>query len=615
MSHASSSSLPKHLSIGWCIAALVALIAAGFGGYGMWLYDSEHHGPADPLSVAYHTLQLFILHAPHMEHEVNWQLHIGRWLAAVVVFSVGIRGLYVLFRSELRLCWTWFRGGHVVICGLGRVGRQLVTAFRKRGDRVVVIESHSPDDVDGLPKGVVIVTGDACDASVLRRASVTRAKQLIAVCDGVQTNVAIVAKAGELFTHKYKGRRAKRKLESWLFVADEQLRQHFKREGLFPYTGNQFLVNVRGLHLFSLAARQVLNANPLDFKRIVAESSATAHLAIVGFGAMGQRLALQAAQVGHFANESNRKLKITVLEQWGSDRYSAFLTKYPGINDLVDFQHVAFSHTATDAAKQILQVAQTGSGDLVTVAICWDSQTDSTLGEDELFRRLEKDDAINLGLALELQQPGNESLPRTLLFLTRACGFGAMFDGEPGTDRSLSNVRVFGTVEETYSLDALVNETSDVIARILHEDWYEGEIASGKKQGDKPALWPWDQLGEMYRQSNRHAADHILVKLRAIGYSPGKLAPKKQRLTQIGGAQIELLAEMEHARWFAELTILGYAQDDKPRDDVARTHADFVPWDALNEETKDRDRKQVIKIPEALEKAGLGIYRDSSLDG
>ena len=219
MTHSSLSSSPQHLNFRLWIAITVVVVAAAIGGWGMWRYEVEHRGHADVFSVAYHTLQLFILHAPHLEYPVNWQMHVGRWLSALFVFWAVIRGLSVLFRSELQLRWTRWRGGHVIICGLGRLGRQLAVEFQRGGSRVVVIEAHA-DNAAAAGPGTVILTGDACDAGQLRQAGVTRARQLIAVCDDVQTNVAIVATAGAVFTYEASRRRSDRKLTSWLFVPD-----------------------------------------------------------------------------------------------------------------------------------------------------------------------------------------------------------------------------------------------------------------------------------------------------------------------------------------------------------------------------------------------------------
>jgi TrkA-N domain/RyR domain len=643
MTHSASSSPPRRLTFRLWIAAAVVVTASAFGGWGMWLYEAAHHEHPDPLSVTYHTLQLFILHAPHLEHPVNWQIHVGRLLSALFVFWAVIRGLTLLFRSELRLRWTRWWGGHVIICGLGRLGRQLAMEYQKNKGRVIVIEADSDKVALAGPRAVV-VTGDACSADQLRKAGVTSAKQLIAVCDDVQTNVAIATTAGEVLVRDAEGlhsiwrfpqrvsaklRTAIRRvfgcdsncLTSWLFVPDAHLRQLLKRDGVFPHTGPRFHVNVRGLDLFSLAARQALSSNRLDHNPIRADSNTIVHLAIVGFGPMGQRLALQAARVGHFANL--RKPVITVLGPSANPRADLFLSRYPKIKDLIDFRLRDFSYDAPNAAAEILKVFASDSSELATVALCWDSHNDSAIAEEELFRRLERDDAVNLRLALSMHQLEAGSMPRTLLYQTRRCGFATLLGNDGQASSWGAQVRVFGTLEETCSLDALLHESTDAVARALHEDWYAQEKDSYEKRlkknpGELPklAFQRWEQLDEIYKESNRHAADHIPVKMRAIGCSVEKLRDDPLRLPSLDApehaADVEQLAMMEHARWCAELYLMGYSYGPGRRDDTKRTHPDLVSWGALDESTKNYDRSQVQAIPKALARAGLGIYPDPS---
>ena len=628
MAHSITGSLPKHLSLRVFIAIAVAVVAAVFGARGMWLYEDEHHhGQVDELSVAYHTLQLFILHAPHLEHAANWQIHVGRILSAILVFWAGIRGLTLLFRSELLLLWTRWRGGHVVICGLGRLGRHLADEFRRSKNRVIVIDADA-NALEVHPANTIVVVGDACEAAQLRTAGITSAKQLIAVCDEVQTNVAIASLASRIVSDdiirqesrsKYVAGlrkwassllRLKRghKLASWLFVPDTQLRQLLKSDHLFPNTGRIFEVNVRGLDIFSLAARQAFAANPLDFQPIRRSSKTRVHLVIVGFGPMGQRLALQAARVAHFANFE--KPKLTILEAANSLRLKDFQNQYPMFEKLVELKTVEFSAEGSGGASQILELLSRTEDQLITLTYCWDSNTDHVLSERELFQRLERDDELNFRMALALHRLNGSEMPRTLLFQTRQCGFASLFSGDVGTYPLGTKISVFGTIEQTYSLEALLHESTDIMARALHEDWYRQEAARLKKENApvKPAFRAWERLDEIYRDSNRYAADHIRVKLRAIGYRVEPLRGDPTRLVQFDHAQIELLAEMEHARWCAEHFLKGYTQDPGPRNDTAKTHPDLVPWTELSAGTKDYDRSQIRALPNALENARLGVF-------
>ena len=99
---------------------------------------------------------------------------------------------------------------HYIICGFGRVGRQVARDLRAAGARYVVVD-HNPemrDHAQGI--GVRFIEGEPSDDEVLRSAGVMRARGVIACVDsdadnifitltvrGMRPDVAIVARASE----------------------------------------------------------------------------------------------------------------------------------------------------------------------------------------------------------------------------------------------------------------------------------------------------------------------------------------------------------------------------------------------------------------------------------
>ena len=80
---------------------------------------------------------------------------------------------------------------HYVVCGYGRVGRQVVADLRRRGCPVVVIEREVADAGEGVP----LIAGDATDDDVLSRAALMRARGLVAATGSDPTNVDITLSA------------------------------------------------------------------------------------------------------------------------------------------------------------------------------------------------------------------------------------------------------------------------------------------------------------------------------------------------------------------------------------------------------------------------------------
>ena len=67
---------------------------------------------------------------------------------------------------------------------------------------------------------------------------------------------------------------------------------------------------------------------------------------------------------------------------------------------------------------------------------------------------------------------------------------------------------------------------------------------------------------------------------------------------------IEQLARLEHMRWTAERR-LAWWSFGAIRDNALRRHPLLIPYEALDEDEKEKDRQTVRDIPEVLRRAGL----------
>ena len=592
----------------------LALAAAAFGAWGLLIYDLCHHHPLDAVSIGYHTLQLFALHAPHLDPPVPMQLHLGRWLAAMVVLGALARGLWKTFQSERRILWSRMRRGHVVICGLGRLGLQLAREFRAGDWRVVAIESGAAPGriAAALDAGVAVIAGDACDPRSLARAAVGRASKVIAVCEDEQKNVAIAAAVGELVSRKGQTTgafQAKSGTECLLFVADPRLRQTFRTAGLFPHSGSRYRVDVKGIDWFDLAARQALRDAPLDWETIGEGDPRVVHLVIVGLGPMGRHLAVQAGRIGHFANA--RKLKVTVIDERKSTRPAEFLSRYPKFPQVCDYSFLPIDVTSggyPDPEAVVQALSQAGAGEeLVTVAVCWDGTSRPITDAVEMLQGLERDDPTNLSIALALSRAGGGAR-QVLVFLTRRVGLGALLP-EKGRGSAIgARVHAFGGLEQTWSLDSLLHEKDDAIAKAVHAVY----CARNPKSTSTTS---WDELPDDLKDSNRRAADHIPVKMRALGYRVAAVEKGKAEIQSFDGPQKELLAKMEHESWMAELLLKEYSFAPGSRDSQRKTHEDLQSWAELTKDTRKKDFDHVETIPAVLRgdkpDEGFRIYKRS----
>jgi len=99
---------------------------------------------------------------------------------------------------------------HYIICGFGRVGRQVARDLRAAGARYVVVDDNPEMREHARGIGVRFIEGEPSDDEVLRAAGVMRARGVIACVDsdadnifitltvrGLRPDIAIVARASE----------------------------------------------------------------------------------------------------------------------------------------------------------------------------------------------------------------------------------------------------------------------------------------------------------------------------------------------------------------------------------------------------------------------------------
>jgi hypothetical protein len=156
--------------------------------------------------------------------------------------------------------------------------------------------------------------------------------------------------------------------------------------------------------------------------------------------------------------------------------------------------------------------------------------------------------------------------------------------------------------------DAVFQESLDRVARKIHETWKrqtDEKIRKAELNGDtkkaaehraKDTYRDWDDLTEEQKDANRLAADHIPVKFRTVGLDPKDGHAVRKAWPQMNDQELDLLSRMQHERRAAALWMHGLkqgAKDDGKTDYSRKLHPNLVPYDQLNQGTKDYDIEQV----------------------
>jgi hypothetical protein len=571
----------------WWAVIITGVLTLIIGGTGVLIYENHHvERPFNETVLAfdsiYHATQMLILHTPDFEFGPNIWIEIGCWLGAFTLIATTSMFIWKRFWHEVRLMrlsgWT----GHHVVCGLGQKGMDQVR-FQKRKDRkakIVVIDPKADDhSIDQFaPLGVCVLEKDAAGPGALHQARVDLAREVIVITGEDETNMRIAAEVRKICDDN-KGCMT----QCFVHLSDIHLRERLQSLGASE-PGKTGGCTLTFFDVFDQEARRVLASLPLDGAGIPEGDPRTVHVVIVGMGRMGRSVAMRAAKMGHFAN--GKPLRLSVVCRDSDQRLQRFLFRYPvlarkgaGPPEICDL-------TFHEAEAESLRARELITG--------WAAEPDTVL---HLFICVDENSrAIEIGLRLQemlVQRPDCNLLVR---IKTRA----SMAELLHADRKTAPHIRIFGTVEDGSCEEAMRHQYREDLAKAIHKDFvHRREADSSRTAENDPAMKEWKFLREDFRESNRQQADHIPIKVRAIGCEAVEMSDPRDAVTKFGDAEIEIMAKMEHERWKAE-RLLGGWRYGPPGKKEQRISEHLGPWEPLDESIKKYDRQSAINIPDIL---------------
>jgi len=93
--------------------------------------------------------------------------------------------------------------GHVIVAGMGRVGRQAALELHEAGTAFVVVDTDEPAIQHAAERGYLALVGDATEDEVLEQVGIRRARGLIVTTGNDATNIYIVLSARVLNPELY----------------------------------------------------------------------------------------------------------------------------------------------------------------------------------------------------------------------------------------------------------------------------------------------------------------------------------------------------------------------------------------------------------------------------
>ncbi|PZC48458.1 MAG: voltage-gated potassium channel [Chloroflexi bacterium] len=191
---------PAVAKLRYSLAGLLLVVGIGVGGY-VWIADFS---PFDALYQTVLTVTTIGF------QEVNPMGRDGRAFTIVlsivgvtmVLFVMGSAAT-VIFEGDVRRDWGAWRmtrqidalRDHVIVCGAGRVGREVVRELAARHREFVIVDRRPESVGICLAEGWPVVEGDASNHDVLRQAGADRASGLVVATDSDAQNTFITLTA------------------------------------------------------------------------------------------------------------------------------------------------------------------------------------------------------------------------------------------------------------------------------------------------------------------------------------------------------------------------------------------------------------------------------------
>jgi len=596
----------------WAVVALLWLTAYCLGVIGV-SKQPPVFGDRDILDLLYRPTQLFVLDDGMAVGEgriiVSWQLQVARFLSPAVAGYTAFAALAAFFQEQSGLLKLFFFKEHVVICGLGRKGDQLAKDFLSSGHRVVVIElDDGNDEIRGRrADGAVVIVGNATDRTVLHKARIDRAKCLITMCgdDGTNVEVAVhannIVRASPSACSRSAAAQAKTetsepdRLGAEVDYSTVQCFVHIVDLDLRSLLGTRFAgkpgdpIELRFFNIFESGGRALLETFPPDVYGGQTPDRQL-HVLVIGFGQFGESVVTSAAHVGHYVGDQH--LRIAVIDRDAEKKERAFRARYPHIDEACDLKFVEMDYEGSGYFEGRLLWGADEDHDFTIVYVCLD------------------EDSRALACALDILPRLSPTGTPIIVRMSDNAGLATLLQSGNGSARTANQLQAFLMINDTCHRRAILNDEQDLLAKVIHRNYARRQLLSDTATTGTPYAVPWHALPEEIKTSNRLQADHIPLKLRAIGCTirPAEHG-SEPRLFAFSAAEVELMSRMEHQRWKAERFLGRWSYAPGPRNTVTRTHPDLVPYDDLTEDIKEWDRHAVRDIPGLLAQIDQEVVR------
>ncbi|EWH05795.1 hypothetical protein AT00_14680 [Pseudoalteromonas lipolytica SCSIO 04301] len=571
--------------------------------------------------VFYSTIKLFsLISSPAEESLKHWAISGARLTAACsVFFSIAFATAYAAgswFKSNILVR---FYENHYVIFGLSDESTYLIDDLLNRKEKVVIVEKdHSnPLLIQYKKKKATVIMGDASEIAIQLKASIIKAKAMIAITGCDLTNLAILK---TLVESPYKP-----KLHCHIGIDNVMSYKLFEPSAFYSIENIKKQSTGLLINIFNLSEKIAIDlVQSMDLGGNTDTSSTISEpvrVLISGFGEVGESVFRELLLLSHFCNY--KKIEISILT---SEDHDFFLTHHQVLEHCngkgLDLWDIIFI-----GAEQELQ----NPSNFNHIIVC---------DEDE---NIALKSVLRLYDMCTLEQSKREDNTTTFHY------YNAL-----NHDIEHQQIKSFGAFNHILSFNQLLDSKSEILAQRSHNIYAKTELKlSGltpeelstqiekhdRNTKDSTKWLHWVNQPLFKRRSNFTEKRHFPMKLLVLGgaipsdvfktsvvrkaesldflpylnefsdlnteiierwvvFIKEKTGLNNQQLTQ----RMHALARTEHARWNA-FHIVNNWRYGEVKSEAMKTHDCLLNWADLEEKRPDTikyDYKNIYHIAESL---------------
>lgn len=585
------------------LGLVIATTYFGMTGFASAYADSHHW-----LTDLYLVGLLFTLNCSNVAEDVpNWQLEVARWLGFLTSMSaVGAVLIRLFAERALQAFVSLLARDHIVLAGLGNHGDELVRRLREKGEDVVVLTSGTTASLLDTCRdlGAVVMIGNPGSDHLLERACLSRAKRLLVLFEDDHVTLQAITEAFRMLQPDtpLKSRPTSpvkcvaRLTEPGLQDVILQHELHRRRSDFF---------SIDTINLYDLAARSMLAR--ARWHSVTGELN---RIAILGLGEqtrLAETLILRVVRDAHA--EGSAKPQIHLYDQRAAEFLQQLTARFPWL--LIQGELIAYGCSSDRCGIGCDDPAQGIADSQFDAAfVCVEDESRATVQAVRLARLLKSAPVI-------VRTQDSRNGPGALLSMPGAGGLGA-------------NIIAVGFEDLILDPTMVCDPRRELVAQACHEGYLttmrrqiadaerEGDVARAAELRSRPANAPWEQLSAHDRESNRALANahrhHLqatdpvrkpkryVIRERLVGHTGSDVEP----VFYFAPNEIEFLAGREHQRWEQFKRSSGWTFGAVRNDDL-KHHPSLVPFDELDEPTKELDREIFRQLPAILARADFVI--------